>query len=82
MPRSNAADAGLLWRFCTQGRFFSPADRSLTRRSARSGAGAGRFMEQRRNEASSCRAGGRRLAVRRYRIAISGLLAAEYSSDG
>ena len=46
------------------------------------GAACSVLAEQRRNEVSSSRAGGRRLAVRRYRLATSGLLGAEYSLAG
>ena len=68
------------WRSCPKGRFSSLADSTLTRRSARSGAGAGRFMEQRRNEAISSREGGRTHAVRRCHIAASGWLDTGYES--
>ena len=72
-----------------KGAFLSPADRSLkalctfwSRSGSLHGAACSVLAEQRRNEASSSRAGGRRLAVRLYRLATSGLQAAEYSSDG
>ena len=46
------------------------------------GAACSVLAEQRRNEASSSRAGGRRLAVHRYHLATSGWRATKYSSAG
>ena len=93
LPRSFAAASGLHLK--TKALLYSRAlffpccqfsDKALctfwSRSGSLHGAACSVLAEQRRNEAISSRAGGRRLAVRRYRLATSGLLAAEYSSGG
>ena len=93
LPRSFAAASGLLLKtkaFLYSRALFFPccqfSDKALctfwSRSGSLHGAACSVLAEQRRNEASSSRAGGRRHAGRRYRLATSGLQAAEYSSDG
>ena len=87
LPRSFAAASGLLLKtkaFLYSRALFFPccqfSDKALctfwSRSGSLHGAACSVLAEQRRNEASSSRAGGRRLAVRRYRLATSGLQAA------